>query len=105
MNYWILEKTIYADFNTEDDPVHFRIEALRSRDKKRYKVKLYRLELFRVTPTFGEFPQGGADHSFYVSDDFFGDEEFYCEDGVDVLEIVLARLRNQGFRQDQYKDK
>ncbi|MGQ2906050.1 MAG: hypothetical protein ACT6RL_19850 [Neoaquamicrobium sediminum] len=100
MNYWILEKTIYADFNAEDDPVHFRIEALRARDMKRYKVKLYRLELFRVTPTFGDFPEGGADHSFYVSSEFFEDEELYCDDAAGAFEIVLSRLRDMGFRQD-----
>jgi hypothetical protein len=98
MRIWTLEKTIEAHFERASDGVRFRIEVYRDDDDPRaYRIRLMRYEGFRLTPSFGAYPEGGADHEVLVSDPFFDDQEIIADSLDAAVHVVLRKLRDQGF--------
>lgn len=97
MKIWHTEKLIDIESSIETDGSNFRLEIQRlSGEFEKYRVRLFRFELFRVTPTFGDYPNGGADHGFYITDPFLDGQEFYGNSVDDVVSTVVSRLRDQG---------
>jgi hypothetical protein len=94
---WTLEKTTEVQFGVAG--VTFRIEAFRAADDPRiYRIRLMRYESFRVTPSFGDYPEGGADHEVPVADPLFDGQEVSADSPDAATQIVLQRLEEQGFR-------
>jgi hypothetical protein len=76
-------------------PLHFRVEILRRDSSTSYFARIYRLEQFRVEPTFYtstliSAAENMADHSIYVIDDFIGSQDFDGYSLENVLEKVKA---------------
>ena len=87
MKIWHTEKLIDIESSIETDGSNFRLEIQRLSGE---------FEKFRVTPTFGDYPNGGADHGFYITDPFLDGQEFYGNSVDDVVSTVVSRLRDQG---------
>lgn len=97
MEIWDHEKTVEIDVNGSAEPLQFRIEAYRSRNSALYRVRLFRLDMFRLTPSFGPYPDGGADHDLYVADLIIDGEVLNCDTAEECLQHAIERLRLQGF--------
>ena len=99
MRLWTLEKTTEVQFEGTPEGVTFRIEAYGAADNPgSYRIRLMRYEGFRLTPSFGDYPEGGADHDMAVSDLLFDGQEVSAGSSDEAIDIVLQRLKDQGFR-------
>jgi hypothetical protein len=74
----------------DGDTFRFRLEVLRNVDTNTYKGKVYRLETYRLQPTFpqaeGFPPDWENDALIYVSDDMFDSDKLSGESTQDVVE-------------------
>lgn len=98
MKRWNLEKTIELEFAIASEHYQrFRLEALKSADEEgRYKIRLFDYDLFRVTPTFSEHPEGGSDHEIQFASNLLVDgDEYQAASADEALQIAIDRMRKQ----------
>ena len=96
MKIWMLAKTVEVQFDTGVDS--FRIEAYRAENSSnKFRIRLFQYGLFRIHPTFDDYPEGGADHSFQTASSLFDGEELECGSADEALRIAVQRLKAQGF--------
>lgn len=99
MKSWHLRKTIEVQFFEHPEDVRFRIEVYGNiSDVRAYLVRLFRYDGFRIKPSFGDFPRGGADHEIFVSDLLLDGREVEGDSPDEVLDFVLETLLEQGFK-------
>jgi hypothetical protein len=96
MRVWTLEKTIEVQFDTGADS--FRIEAYGAENSSnKFRIRLFQYGLFRLHPTFDDYPEGGADHSFQTASFLCDGEELECGSANEALQIAVQGLKMQGF--------
>ncbi|HJL14204.1 MAG TPA: hypothetical protein RMH99_01040 [Sandaracinaceae bacterium LLY-WYZ-13_1] len=96
-----LVRTIELDVALGDEPMTLRLEILRARHQKQlYRARLWRLDLFRQTPSFPrdeeDEPSERSDDSLFVEwgDLLDGDyDELIAPNAEAAEERVLADLR------------
>lgn len=83
----------------EGDEFRFRLEVIQELRTGRYTGKVYRLETYRLQPTFpqvdGVLPDSKHDALIYVADDVFDQCDLTgssVQDVVDAFEIKIADL-------------
>jgi hypothetical protein len=98
MKIWELEKTIELEFIIESATYRFRLEAQKLvGEEDRYRVRLFEYDLFRITPTFDDHPEGGADHEIQVANLLIDGQEYVSKSADEALHIAIKRLHEQGF--------
>jgi hypothetical protein len=74
--------------------IRLRVE-IRRHDGGNYDAVIYRLETFRVVPTFDQKnsrSRVAADHEFFVVDDFFSQFSFTSSSPEETATLVEARI-------------
>ncbi|TIW98184.1 MAG: hypothetical protein E5V59_08775 [Mesorhizobium sp.] len=98
MKIWNLEKSIELEFFVKSTKYLFRLEALKlSGEENKYRVRMFEYDLFRITPSFDEHIEGGADHLIPVSNLLIDGQEYHAESADEALQIAIKRLHVQGF--------
>ncbi|TIT74395.1 MAG: hypothetical protein E5W57_25910 [Mesorhizobium sp.] len=96
---WELEKTVEVEFTVETAIYRFRLEAQKSgQEQGKYRIRLFEYDLFRIRPTFGGYPEDGADHEIQFAANLSIDgQEYRAASADDALQMAIDRLRKQLF--------
>jgi len=100
MKRWELQKTVELEFAVGTEHYQrFRLEAFKSADADgRYQVRLFDYDLFRITPTFSEHPEGGADHELQFTSYLLVDgDEYQAASADEALQIAIDQMHSRGF--------
>ncbi|MBX3728241.1 MAG: hypothetical protein KF858_03575 [Candidatus Sumerlaeia bacterium] len=82
----------------DHEDIHYRVEILRSLvEAASFRVRLYRGEFFRLTPTFPQDPElfeplHRSDEVMWIEDTDVEDLEFFAATGDDALGECLRRI-------------
>lgn len=95
---WFLRETYEFSFSSTEQSFTFRVEVFSGSKPKVFKIGLFRYESLRVTPSFGEYPEGGADYEILVKDPFLDGTEVSFDQIEEVRSWISEKFHSQGFR-------
>ena len=77
----------------DSPPLRFRAEIVRGENEISYDAIVYRLETFRLTPTFGGSGESvEADHNLFIIDDFFRQFSFTSSSPEETIALLLQKM-------------
>lgn len=96
---WELEKTVEVEFTVETAIYRFRLEAQKpAHEQGKYRIRLFEYDVFGIKPTFGDYPEDGADHEIQFAANLSIDrKEYEAASADEALQMAIGDLRKQLF--------
>lgn len=91
-----VERILLPLMNGDCDELNYRLEVMREVGSDKFSGKVYRIEFYRVQPTFPQkdgAPEHVCDERFFVEDAFYSPELLQGNSELEVVEKFQEELK------------